>query len=245
MGRLHDQIAIITGAASGMGKAQAQLFAKEGARVVLTDISANGQQVADEIGTAAAFCQHDVSTEESWASVLDFTVKAFGNPSILINTAGVVDDTLPIEDTSVAAFDRIVGINLRGVFLGMRAVVDPMKSNGGGSIVNIASAAALAGAPGYSAYASSKGGVRALSRQAARELGPYGIRVNSIYPGSIRTPIITASQMAIVEEFMAAKTPLGRLGEPEEIATATLFLASAEASYITGAELIVDGGFLS
>lgn len=245
MGRLENQVAIITGAASGMGLAQAKLFAQEGAKVVLADVSPAGQSVADEIGETAAFFRLDVSDEANWAAIVDFTLEKFGKISVLINTAGIVFDTVPMESTTAEAYERILAVNLRGVFFGMRAVVEPMKKNGGGSIVNVASAAALISSPGLSAYSASKGGVRSLSKTAAKEVGQFGIRVNTIFPGSIKTPIVTPSQMEIVEKYMAEKTPLGRMGEASEIATATLFLASSEASYITGAELVVDGGFLA
>lgn len=245
MARLEGKIAIITGAASGMGRSQAHLFAEEGAKVVVADTSPTGAEVAKEVGSSAAYFQHDVSDEQSWDRIVEFTIDRFGLPTILSNTAGIVHDTTFMGDTTVEAFDQIVRVNQLGVFLGMRATIEPMRKAGGGSIVNVSSAGGLTGAPGIIAYSGSKGAVRMLSRTAARELGEFNIRVNTIFPGSILTPIITPSQQNIVEEMVAPKTPLGRLGQPEEIAYAALFLASDEASYVSGAELVVDGGFLA
>lgn len=245
MARLEGKIAIITGAASGMGQSQAHLFAEEGAKVIVADTSPAGEQVAKEVGSSAAYFRHDVSSEESWDHVVAFATDTFGLPTILSNTAGIVHDTTFMGDATVEDFEKIVRVNQLGVFLGMRAVIEPMRKTGGGSIVNVSSAGGLTGAPGIIAYSGSKGAVRMLSRTAARELGEFNIRVNTIFPGSILTPIISPSQHKIVEEMVAPKTPLGRLGQPEEIAYAALFLASDEASYVSGAELVVDGGFLA
>ncbi len=227
-----------------MGRAQAMLFAREGARVVVADIAKQGDEVAAEIGEAATFFHHDVGSEESWARIVAFTAEKFGAPTILVNTAGIVYDTTFIGDTSVELFERMYRVNQLGVFLGIRAVTATMQETGG-SIVNVASAAALISAPGLSAYSSAKGAVRSLSRTAAKELGEFGVRVNTIFPGAIKTPILTPSQTKLAEEYVGPRTPLRRMGEAEEIATATLFLASDDASYITGAELVVDGGFLA
>lgn len=242
MARLEGKIAIVTGAASGMGLAQARLFVAEGAKVVLADISRDGEAHAAALGTSAAFMRHDVSSEESWSKVVAFTTETFGSPSILINTAGIATDTIAFAETSLDDFDRMIRVNLQGVFLGMRTVTPPMSAAGGGSIVNIASAAALMGSEGLSAYTASKAGVRGLSRAAAKELGKFGIRVNTIFPGAINTPIVTPELYKVFEELMAPKLPIQRMGTADEIANATLFLASDEASYVTGAELTVDGG---
>ncbi|MGE4404333.1 SDR family NAD(P)-dependent oxidoreductase [Pseudomonas sp.] len=242
MGKLDGKIAIVTGAASGMGLAQSRLFHAEGAKVLLTDISPKGEQYAAELGANAAFLQHDVASEENWIAVINRASELFGPVNILINTAGIANDTTPIEDTTVADFERIIGVNLRGVFLGMRAVTPIMAREGGGSIVNVASAAALLGSEGLTAYSASKAGVRGLSRAAAKELGKHGIRVNTIFPGAINTAIVTPDLFKVFEEFMAPRLPIQRMGTAEEIARATLFLASDDASYTTGAELTVDGG---
>ncbi|NNE42299.1 MAG: glucose 1-dehydrogenase [Marinicaulis sp.] len=246
MGRLEGKVAIITGSASGMGKAQMELFAREGAKVVGGDISEGaGAEVAQNIGGAAAFLKHDVTSEESWKHIVEFTTKTFGAPTVLSNTAGLPPDPVLIEDISVEVFERLYKVNQFGVFLGMKSVIPSMKAAGGGAIVNISSAAALKGATGYSAYAAAKSAIRSLSRNGAVELGPFGIRVNTIFPGAIKTPMVDEVQMKTVNEFMVPLIHLRRMGEADEIASVALFLVSDDSSYVTAAEIPVDGGFVA
>jgi 3alpha(or 20beta)-hydroxysteroid dehydrogenase len=240
MGKLDGKVAIITGAASGMGAAQARLFVQEGASVVLADIDVTGKQIADELGPGATFSQHDVSLAEDWFRTIALAESAFGAPNILVNTAGIQLDRLLLE-TSGEDFERIWRTNSLGPFLGMRHVGETMKANGGGVIVNINSIAAIRVLTGASAYCGAKGGLRLVSRIAAKELAQHNIRVNSIFPGPIDTPVITPEVRAMLDQVMAM-TPAGRMGTPEEIALATLYLASDDASFMLGSELAIDGG---
>lgn len=239
MGRLAGKVAIITGAAMGMGAAQARLFASNGAKVVLADLDASVDTVAAEIGDSAAFIDHDVGAEDSWSRVVALAEERFGAVNILVNTAGIYDP-LSLADTTVESHDRQVRVNQRGVMLGMRAMIEPMQRAGGGSIVNISSGAALRGLPACFAYSASKAAVKSMTTNAAGELAKFGIRVNCIYPGMINTRLL-ASNPGLTPEIIQHVVPLGRAGTPEEIAYACLFLASDEASYVSGAHLTVDG----
>ncbi|MGN7715109.1 SDR family NAD(P)-dependent oxidoreductase [Agrobacterium radiobacter] len=246
-GRLEGKTAIITGAASlkGMGFATARRFAEEGAAVLLTDISQEG---LDEAAAALAsltdkamFHAMDVSDPAAWDAVVDLALSRWDSIDILVNNAGMFrGDT--ISETSIDTFDRLVAVNLRGAFFGCRAVILHMRAKGG-SIVNISSVSALIGVPGTAAYAATKGGVRAFTRAMAIDEARHGIRCNSIHPGTIDTGMV---QAVIPDDASrratAAAIPLGRLGRPEDIANMALFLASDEASFVTGAELVVDGG---
>jgi len=241
MGRLDGMVAIVTGAARGQGEAEARLFAKEGARVVLTDILTDqGARVAADIGAAALFAAHDVASPEGWADVIRTTLGAFGRIDILVNNAAIVR-ALRLEDTEPELFERLFRVNQMGVYLGMRAVVEPMKQAGGGSIVNIASVAGLKGAGSLFAYASTKWAVRGMSKAAALELARYKIRVNTICPGVIDTPMNDGNSERMMEVLLKT-TPMRRMGEPSEIAEAALYLASSAAGFVTGADLTVDGG---
>lgn len=246
-GRLNGKTAIITGAASlkGMGFATARRFAEEGAAVLLTDISQDGlveaaAALAAVTGKALAHAM-DVSDPASWTAAVDLVRSRWGSIDILVNNAGLFrGDT--ISETSVDTFDALVSVNLRGAFLGCCAVVPHMRVKGG-SIVNISSVSALVGVPGTSAYAATKGGVRAFTRAIAIDEARHGIRCNSIHPGTIDTGMV----QAVVADDAARKAataaiPLGRLGSPEDIANMGLFLASDEASFVTGADFVVDGG---
>lgn len=236
-------MAVVTGAALGIGNAVARRFVAEGARVVLTDIrSADGKAVAEDLGPGACFVAHDVSDEGSWQAVVDTTLAAFGGIDILINNAGIWRTASLIEET-VSGFDELIRVNLRGVFLGMRAVAPQMRNRGGGSIVNTSSTAGLVGLSDMVAYGASKWGVRGVTKVAALELGPWGVRVNSIYPGGVDTPM-TASH-GFSRAPGRANVPLGRYGTPEDIASLHLFLASDESSWITGAEIYIDGGLMA
>jgi 3alpha(or 20beta)-hydroxysteroid dehydrogenase len=241
--RLQGKVAIVTGAALGMGNAVARRFCAEGASVVVADINErDGKALAGELGPAAVFAAHDVSDETSWRSVVDATVTAFGGVDILINNAGIWR-TAPLVEQTAAGFDEIVAVNLRGVFLGMRAVAEPMRERGGGAIVNTSSTAGLVGLANMVAYGASKWGVRGISKVAAIELGPWGIRVNSIHPGGVDTPM--TAELGFRGPGAVAPVPLGRYGTPDDIASLHLFLVSDEAAWITGAEIYIDGGSMA
>ncbi|MGI4798738.1 MAG: SDR family NAD(P)-dependent oxidoreductase [Janthinobacterium lividum] len=239
--RLQDKVAIITGAGSGMGAAEAELFAAEGARVVITDINAdNARAIADRIGNNAIPLHHDVSDEAGWNDVVETAVARFGHVDILINNAGVPGNSR-VQDTDAATMERILRVNLMGSFFGMRAVIAPMRARGGGVIINIASGLAFTSLPGYFPYGVSKWGVRGMTRLGARDLAEYGIRVNTLVPGAIETPILVDS----VRQNQKSIVPIGRVGEAREFAEVALFVASNAASYVSGAEIMVDGALLS
>jgi 3alpha(or 20beta)-hydroxysteroid dehydrogenase len=240
MAQLTGKVAVITGAARGQGAAEARLFVAEGAKVVLTDVNLEGESVAAELGHAAMFVRHDVSKDAEWADVMARTLSHFGRLDILVNNAGVYSPAT-LRETDDALWDRFYRINQLGVFLGMRAVLEPMITSGGGSIVNIASAAALGANPGMFAYGSSKWAVRGMTKLAAAEFGPLGIRVNGVYPGMIDTPMIQVNDPEVLKTY-AARIAMGRMGRADEVAKVVMFLASDASSYMTGAELAVDGG---
>ncbi|QZH58779.1 glucose 1-dehydrogenase [Mycolicibacterium farcinogenes] len=238
---LSGKVVIVTGAARGQGEAEARLFAELGARVVLTDLLVEeGQRVADSIGPAARFVRHDVGNENDWRTVVDTAAAEFGGVDALINNAAICK-VVPLAEQDTAGFEQMLRVNLIGAFLGMQAVTEPMKAVGGGSIVNISSQAGVQGLAGYTAYGASKWGLRGMSKVAAIELGPLGIRVNTVYPGMIDTPMIAHLE---VERGRGGHpgAPLTRVGTPEEVAEVVAFLASDASSYITGADLTVDGG---
>jgi 3alpha(or 20beta)-hydroxysteroid dehydrogenase len=242
MASLQGKVAIVTGAASGQGAAEARLFAAAGARVVLTDLSESGQAVAAELGDAAHFVRHDVSEEAGWDEVVKQTLRRFGRIDVLINNAGVHRSGSLLE-TDRALWDLHYRVNQLGVFLGMRSCVRIMADTGGGSIVNVSSMAGLAGHAGQFAYSTSKWAVRGMTKVAATDLGPLGIRVNSIHPGPIDTPMIQELGPDILRAI-ASQVPLKRLGTSDEVAQLALFLASDLSSYITGAEVAIGGGFI-
>ena len=238
---LTGKVAIVTGAARGQGEAEARLFAALGAKVVLTDLLvADGQQVAESIGAAARFVRHDVGNETDWRTAVDTAVREFGRVDVLVNNAAICK-VVPLAEQDTAGFEQMLRVNLIGAFLGMQAVTKPMQAAGGGSIVNISSQAGVQGLAGYTAYGASKWGLRGMSKVAAIELGPLGIRVNTVYPGMIDTPMIAHLE---VERGPGGHpgAPLTRVGTPEEVAEVVAFLASDASSYITGADLTVDGG---
>lgn len=253
--RLKEKVALVTGAASGIGKSTALLFGQEGARVMCADLNGEGaEQTAREIvgaGGQAASVRADVSREEDVRRMVGEVVARWGRLDVLFNNAGM-EFALPVTQTPVEQWDQLMGVNLRGVFLGCKHAVPEMIKQGGGAIVNTASVVGLVAAPSGSAYCASKGGVVLLTKSLAVELASFNIRVNAVCPGVIRTPMVErAVEMGEVltgsrEEswrMLAKSQPIGRMGEPEEVARAVLFLASDEASLITGVALPVDGGW--
>lgn len=247
MARLEGKVAIITGAASGQGAVEAKLFANEGAKVVATDFNEEAlNKNVDEInanGGEAIAVKHDVTSKEDWDVVVQKAIEAFGEINILVNNAGITGEIMkPIEDFTVEEWDKILDVNAKGPFLGTKAVIPEMKKAGGGSIVNISSLSGLYGL-GNPAYNSSKGAVRLLTKNIALDYGKHNIRCNSIHPGTIETPM-TKDFVGHEEGKQAALQgiPLGVLGQPEDVAYAVLFLASDESKFITGAEVVIDGG---
>jgi 3alpha(or 20beta)-hydroxysteroid dehydrogenase len=239
MGRLDGKVAIITGGARGQGAAEGRLFAAEGAHVVLADVlDDDGRAVADEIGDAARYVHLDVTDETQWQAAVEAAEAAFGPVTVLVNNAGILHFQT-LDKTTLEDFDRVLRVNVHGVFLGMKAVTPSMIRAGGGSIVNISSTAGLQGLPHLGAYVASKWAVRGLTKTAAIDLGTRGIRVNSVHPGGIDTPMIAGSSG---DAPFYKRLPVPRMGSADEAARAVLFLASDEASYISGAELAVDGG---
>ncbi len=243
MGRLEGKVALITGGARGQGEAEARLFVSEGAKVLIADVlDAEGAKVAAEIGEAALYVHLDVAQEDDWRRAVETAVATFGKLDVLVNNAGIVR-VGPMENMDLESYMAVINVNQVGTFLGMRAVVAPMREAGGGSIVNIASNAGLEGVEGVVAYVASKWAVRGMTKTAAIELGQYGIRVNSVHPGGVDTPMISGDALGGADQDAAfASQPIARIGRPEEIALLVLFLASDEASYTTGAEVAADGG---
>jgi 3alpha(or 20beta)-hydroxysteroid dehydrogenase len=245
MGRLDGKVAIITGAARGQGAAEARLFASEGAKVLITDVlDDDGHTVATSIGAAAAYCRLDVTSLGEWQAALDACRARFGAPTVLVNNAGVLPLGTVI-DCDPEVFRRTLDINLVGPFLGMKVVASAMIEAGGGSIINISSVAALVARPGFAAYGTSKWGLRGLTKIAALELGHDNIRVNSIHPGAIATPMTSTGSTGLSEDernALLAPLPIPRWGDPMEIARLALFLASDESSFSTGSEFVADGG---
>lgn len=240
-GRLDGKVALITGAARGQGEAEARRFVAEGAKVLLTDVlDDHGQAVAAELGDAAAYRHLDVTSEEEWVAAVADAEERFGPVSVLVNNAGILDFA-PIHKQDMEKFRRVLEVNLVGTVIGMKTVVPSMKRGGGGSIINISSNAGLVGLPMAAAYVSSKWGVRGVSKSAAMDLGPMGIRVNSVHPGGIVTPMTDFGE-ATTESAWAKALPMGRMGQADEVANVVTFLASDEAAYVTGAEWSVDGG---
>lgn len=242
MGRLDTKVAIVTGGAMGQGAAIARAFVAEGASVVVADIAKDeGQALADELGERAHFAAHDVSDAASWATLVEDTNARFGPVNVLANNAGLLRfgmiDKMPQDDVEL-----LFRVNQLGCFLGMQAVIPTMKRNGGGSIINASSVEGLAGMPSCAAYAATKWAIRGMTKCAALEVGSRGIRVNSVHPGMIDTPMTRVHGGDVAMEFGASKVPMRRVGHPEDIAPVYVFLASDESGYMTGAELAVDGG---
>lgn len=244
MGRVSGKVAIVTGAARGMGAAFAQRLIEEGAQVMLTDVlEAEGTATAKALGDNARFLRHDVVSEDEWKRIVSETEAAFGPVSVLINNAGIVAYG-PLETMDEADYRRVIDINQVSVFLGMKSIVHSMKRAGGGSIVNISSVCGIIGTSHTMAYAASKFAVRGMTKSAAIELAAYNIRVNSIHPGFIDTPMTKPTpETAADHAAAAAATPAKRSGKPDEVANVVLMLASDETRFSTGAEFVVDGGY--
>lgn len=245
MGRLQGKVAIVTGGARGMGAATVRLFVAEGAKVVIGDVlEDDGRKLAAELGTSAVFVKHDVTREDSWQQVLETAVSRFGGVDALVNNAGVLLFKT-LQTTERADFERVLNVNLLGSFLGLRIVGAHMIERGRGSIVNISSVDGMKAANGLGAYCSSKWGLRGLTKVAAMEYGHKGVRVNSVHPGGIDTAMgnpYAQSREEVNKRY--TMVPMQRVGEPEEVARTSLFLASDESSYLCGAEIAVDGGML-
>lgn len=245
MGRLDGKVAIVTGAARGQGAAEARLFAAEGARVLVTDVlDDEGKATAEGIGGAATYLHLDVSDEADWSEAVA-AAGELGALSVLVNNAGIIRPAA-LVDTTLASYMEVVNVNQVGCFLGMRAVVPALRDAGGGSIVNVSSIDGIGSKNGLLSYTASKFAIRGMTKTAALELGPLGIRVNSVHPGGVNTAM--GNPMGVPEDVINAafaRFPIARIGRPEEIAAMVLFLASDEASFCTGAEFVVDGGWLA
>ncbi len=267
MGRVEGKVCIVTGGSSGIGKACALTLGREGAFVVVTDIDdIGGEAVQDEIvsaGGRAKYLHHDVASEDEWADVIAATVSEFGQLDVLVNNAGIAIGG-PIVDTTLDEWRRLMSINLDGVFLGTKHAIPTMAASGGGSIIIMSSLAGLKGSPGLVAYNASKGGVRLFAKGAALECaaGGLNVRVNSVHPGIIETPIwdkiegisgpvpggpeISEGANRInIEEVIERAVPVGVVGQAQDIANGVLYLASDESSYVTGSELVIDGGMFA
>lgn len=249
MNRVSGKTAIVTGAASGLGRAIAMLLAREGANVVATDIDESGGnetvRAIRKTGYEALFLRHDVSSEKDWAQVTGVATERFDRLDVLVNCAGVFL-ACSIKDLTLEKWRWAMSINLDGVFLGVKYAADAMARTGGGSIINMSSAGGIVGTSDSSAYNASKGGVRLLTKAAAIEFSKaghdYNIRVNSVHPGVIETPM-TAPLIAEGGKEMASWLPVGRFGEPDDVAYGVLYLASDESKFVTGSELVIDGGW--
>jgi 3alpha(or 20beta)-hydroxysteroid dehydrogenase len=246
MGRLDGKVVLITGAARGQGAAEAALFVDEGARVVVTDVDDVGQLVA-QLGDRALGVAMDVVEEAQWAAAVDATVDRFGRLDVLINNAGIGIPPRPLVDETVEEHRRVMSINADGVYLGIRAVTPVMSEQRSGSIVNISSIDGLAGVAGMMSYTASKFAVTGMTRVAALELGPRGIRVNSIHPGVIATPMVDSAPPETKAKLQRIldRQPIARMGTPLEVAYLALYLASDESSYCTGSQFTIDGGHLA
>jgi len=257
-GRVADKVVIVTGGAVGIGAATSRILAREGARVVIADIDTmSGEELSRQIrnhGHHAIFIRHDVALEESWQLTISRAVAEYGGLDVLVNNAAIGFPNGSVEEQTLEQWRSVMSVNLDGVFLGTKVAIAAMRKTGrGGSIINISSILGIVGSPATAAYVASKGGVRLLSKSAALHCAKsgYAIRVNSIHPGWIETPLMDKSVRArggdpqAQRATIVAQTPLGRFGEPEDIAYGVLYLASDESRFVTGTELVIDGGYLA
>lgn len=243
MERLADKVAIITGGAAGMGEAHVRRFIDEGAKVVLTDVNVEkGEALSEKLGENALFIEHDVTDEAGWEKVVATAEETFGPVNILVNNAGI-SPVLSLEHSSIEDYMNVVNINQVSVFLGMKYVVPSMKKADTGSIINVSSINGMNG--GVVGYTDTKFAVRGMTKAAAKELAKYDIRVNSVHPGVINTPMVQESDAFEQIQAMVGMIPLQRMAEPQEISQLVLFLASDDSSYSTGSEFIADGGILA
>lgn len=238
MNRLDGKIALITGGARGQGAAEARLFSEAGALVVITDVLSEVHDTAAELGDSVEALEHDVTSESDWERVVDTVVERHGRVDVLVNNAGIFK-TVGLVETSMELWTQMMAVNQTGVFLGMRTVAPTMKAQGSGSIVNISSIAGMRAASIAHAYAATKWAVRGMSKSAAVELAPHGVRVNSVHPGIIDTKMLEEFGGAV--ETIEERIPLGRVAKAEEVADLVCFLASEDSSYCTGQEFVVDG----
>lgn len=242
MGKLDGKVAVITGGARGQGASHVRTFVEEGANVVFSDIlSEEGEALATELGERVRFIKHDVTKADEWKKVIEETEAVFGPVDILVNNAGVVV-TKNFEDLSEEEYRKVVDINQVSIFLGMKTTLPSMKKTGNGSIINISSINGLRGSAGNAAYDSSKFAVRGITKSAALEFAEYGIRVNSVHPGVIQTPMIEVEGTEKLVEQLVATIPMKRKGQSEEVSKLLLYLASDDSSYSTGSEFVIDGG---
>lgn len=240
MGRVQDKVILVTGSAQGMGETHARRFIQEGAKVVLTDLNEEkGQALATELGSNALFIKHDVTSESDWERVIAQVEQHFGAVNVLVNNAGITMSK-SILDMSLGEYRRIVEINQVSIFLGMKAVIPAMKEAKSGSIINISSINGLVG--GAIGYTDTKFAVRGMTKAAALECSPFGIRVNSVHPGVIETPMIMQGDTKAAVEAFAKQIPLRRIAKPEEVTSMVLYLASDDSGYSTGSEFVIDGG---
>ncbi len=243
MNRLDNKIAVVTGGAHGQGAAEAELFIAAGAQVVITDVDIEGgEATAQRLGASCQFMAHDVASEEAWVRVVGDVVDRYRRIDVLVNNAGIFR-VLGLEETPLAVWNELVAINQTGVFLGMRTVAPVMKEQRSGAIVNISSIAGLVASAQAHAYSATKWAIRGMSKSAAVELGPSGIRVNSVHPGFIDTQML--DEFGSLRETLADKVPLGRMADATEVARLVLFLASDDAAYCSGHEFVVDGAVRS
>ncbi len=248
MGRVEGKIAIVTGAGQGIGRAAAQMLAAEGASVAVTDVDDTaGQETVEEIvqaGGEAAFFDHDVTLEEDWERVVEEVGDTYGIPDVLVNNAGIYRIE-PLADTTVEDWKTLMDVNVTGVFLGLKHCAPRMEEKGRGSVINLSSVAGLVGLSGHANYGASKGAVRTLTKDAAIEFADAGVRVNSVHPAYIDTQMAEygADVQGATKEELAAMHPLGHMGEPQDVAYAVVYLASDESTFMTGSELVIDGGY--
>jgi 3alpha(or 20beta)-hydroxysteroid dehydrogenase len=239
MARVADKVVLITGGARGMGEAHAEALVAEGARVVIGDVLDDaGRAVAEKLGDAGLYVHLDVAEPELWDQAVAATVERFGRLDALVNNAGIVK-VGPLRGSSLSDWQRVLDVNLTGAYLGMRAVIEPMIAAGGGSIVNVSSVEGLAGSAHLHSYVAAKFGLRGITKSAAMELVRYNIRVNSLHPGLVHTPL----SQGVTEEFMAP-IPMRRGASPAEVSTFVVFLVSDDSSYATASEFVVDGGLM-